>query len=80
MPGVSYQEINEDGIAVIDSKGSPITIQADTIVIAAGSYSDDGLFKLLKDRHPDVHRVGDCVEPGDIRAAITEGFEAACSL
>ncbi len=80
MPGVRYQEIRDNGIVVRDRHGSLITVPADSIVIVAGSRPNDELLNLLEGKHPNVHRVGDCVEPRDIKAAISEGYEIAPRL
>ena len=80
MPGVTYEEINEEGIAVRDRTGKAVLIQADTIVVAAGSLPEEGLFRSLMGSHPEIHRIGDCVEPRDILAAVYEGYDAACSI
>lgn len=46
------------------------TLPAATVVMATARSVADGLYLDLKDRVPAVHRVGDCVAPGDIGTAI----------
>ena len=49
-------------------------IEADTIVLAAGSISDTKLYQDLKGKAPEIHCAGDCVAPRTIRDAIAEGY------
>jgi 2,4-dienoyl-CoA reductase-like NADH-dependent reductase (Old Yellow Enzyme family) len=49
------------------------TLPADTVVMAAARSATDELYLGLKDRMSDVHRVGDCVAPGDIGTAVLSG-------
>jgi 2,4-dienoyl-CoA reductase-like NADH-dependent reductase (Old Yellow Enzyme family) len=46
------------------------TLPAATVVMATARGVADGLYLELRDRVPVVHRVGDCVAPGDIGTAI----------
>jgi len=45
----------------------------DTVIIDADAQADDQLYKALKDRVPQLFRVGDCVAPRGIEMAILEG-------
>jgi NADH dehydrogenase FAD-containing subunit len=80
MPGVTYKEIFDGGIVVNDSQGRQVTVRADNIVIAAGARPNDKLFKTLQEKHFGLYRIGDCLEPRNIRSAIVEGFEVARNL
>lgn len=51
-----------------------------TIVLVMGQQPDDRLYKALKDRLPKVFRVGDCLAPRKIDAAIREGSEVALKI
>lgn len=72
LTGASIQEITDEGIIV---DGESNKIKADTVVIAAGLKSDDGLCQALKRQFPDVYTVGDCRKPRNIMGAIWDGFE-----
>ena len=36
--------------------------------------SDDALYHALKGKVPELHRIGDCVQPRRVMEAIWEGF------
>lgn len=45
----------------------------DTVVLDVGNAADDDLYRRLKGRVKEIHRVGDCVAPRGIDMAIIEG-------
>jgi pyruvate/2-oxoglutarate dehydrogenase complex dihydrolipoamide dehydrogenase (E3) component len=45
----------------------------DTVVLAMGNETDDGLYRELKGRVPELHTVGDCVAPRNMADAIFDG-------
>ena len=71
--------ITLDGVRT-EGKEGPGFIPADTVVIAAGSRSENGLADLVKDLVPEVHVVGDAKSPRNALAAIREGFEAGLQI
>lgn len=74
LTSAKIREITDKGVVVIINSEEKF-IKADTVVIAAGLKSDDGLFQALKERFPVVYMVGDCREPRNIMGAIWDGFE-----
>lgn len=70
---VRYDEVTPHGIVVTTREGERKTIEADTIVLAAGSVSDRKLYEEIKRMVPEIHLIGDCVEPRTIRDAIADG-------
>jgi mycofactocin system FadH/OYE family oxidoreductase 2 len=60
--------------------GAEETIGADAVVLATGPRADDALYFALKERHPEVHRIGDCVAPRKLDHAIYEGELAGREL
>lgn len=52
----------------------------DTVVLAMGSRSTDGLYRALKGRVQELHAVGDCVAPRGVHHALLEGTRAARAL
>lgn len=81
LPGVQkYEKITDKGLVLIDSKGKKRTIEADTIIIAAGSIGNAWLSEELKGKVPEIYSVGDCKEPRDILEALTEGAKAGTEL
>ena len=67
--------ITQDGVQT-EMKDGPEFITADTVVIAAGSRSENGLASLLENVIPEIHVVGDAKSPRNALTAIREGFEA----
>jgi pyruvate/2-oxoglutarate dehydrogenase complex dihydrolipoamide dehydrogenase (E3) component len=81
LPGVQkYKEITERGLILIDSKGKTRIFEADTIVIATGSSGKIDLYNELKNKVKALYAIGDCVEPRDIKEAITEGAKVGTLL
>ena len=68
-----YQAITGDGLVIINSQGQRQTIEADTIVLAAGAIADDGMAKAIEGKVSEIHLAGDCVQPRRILDAIHEG-------
>lgn len=68
-----YKEITEAGLVVVDSGGKTRTLEADTIVIAAGAVRNDLLAQDIRSKVKEVHLAGDCVEPRRVLEAIHEG-------
>src|SRR5712691_2279236 len=52
----------------------------DTVVLAMGSRSTDGLYRALKGRVPELHAVGDCVAPRGVHQAILDGTHAGRAI
>jgi NADPH-dependent 2,4-dienoyl-CoA reductase/sulfur reductase-like enzyme len=65
----------------IDVEGvGTIALPCDTVVYASGGIPNNRLSAQLAGRVPAVYAVGDCVEIGDIAAAIEQAFDIACAL
>jgi 2,4-dienoyl-CoA reductase-like NADH-dependent reductase (Old Yellow Enzyme family)/thioredoxin reductase len=80
LTGIKYNEIIPGGIVVTTREGEKRTIEADTIVLAAGSIPDTKLYQDLKGRVPEIHCAGDCVVPRTIRDAIAEGYRLGLEI
>ncbi|MBI4319261.1 MAG: FAD-dependent oxidoreductase [Chloroflexi bacterium] len=78
--GVRYEQINSEGVILRTKEGNRAIIEADAIVIAAGTKPITGLFESLKDEGIEVYLAGDCIAPRTIREAIGSGFEVASGL
>src|SRR5881296_1466492 len=52
----------------------------DTVVLAAGSRSTDGLYRALKGRVPELYAAGDCVAPRGVHQAILDGTRVARAI
>ena len=80
MPQVKYGTITPKGIGISDKEGKEVFLEADNIVLAAGSTPDKVLGESLKGKYLEFFEVGDCIEPRRIREAIEEAIWAAVSL
>lgn len=74
--GMEAAEIT-DG-ALICSGGE--VISCDSVVCAAGMVSREALADSLRGTAPIVEMIGDCVEPGNVRAATFRGYHAALDI
>ena len=54
--------------------------EADTIVLATGTKSDNTLAKQLEGKVTQLHIIGDAVEPRMIGEALEEGLKIACEI
>jgi 2,4-dienoyl-CoA reductase (NADPH2) len=70
---IEYKEITPEGVWIMHN-GEERLIPADTVIIAAGSTSNNRLYEALKGRLP-VHVIGGAKEAGELDAkrAILEG-------
>ncbi len=80
MNGVVYKEITSGSVVLIDREGREQTLEADTVVIAAGTRPNDGLADDLRKMVPELYSAGDCVEARSIMEAMQEGYLAGLSL
>jgi NADPH-dependent 2,4-dienoyl-CoA reductase/sulfur reductase-like enzyme len=74
LTGVSYGGSIPGGVALTTKEGERRTIEADTVVLAAGASPNRQLYGDLKGRIPEIYLIGDCVEPRSIRDAIADGY------
>jgi mycofactocin system FadH/OYE family oxidoreductase 2 len=52
----------------------------DTVVLAMGSRSTDGLYRALKGQVPELYAAGDCIAPRGVHQAILDGTRAARAI
>jgi len=71
--------ITDEGVE-IERKGKLEKIQGDTIVIAAGMEANDELFDTLKQKVPNIHKIGDCSQARRTLEAIHEGYSIGKKL
>jgi 2-enoate reductase len=70
-------EITDEGVMISDKQDQRSILGADTVVLAVGLKSNNGLFKILSDKVPEVYLIGDCKEPRKVINAVWEGFRLA---
>ena len=80
LTGVQYEEITEAGVTVRTETGERRTVEADTVVLAAGARPNTELLTSVEGKVAQVFSVGDCVKPRGIREAVEEGYRAGLIL
>jgi hypothetical protein len=72
---VIVDEIEENSVKAREIyTNSPIQFEGyDTIILDMGNIAQDQLYKQLKGKNRELHRIGDCVAPRGIDMAIIEG-------
>jgi 2,4-dienoyl-CoA reductase (NADPH2) len=73
ITGATAAEVLPDGL-IFEKNGVKETLPADSVVIAAGTRSEDGLLKEIVDLVSEVYVIGDAKEPRNALEAIKEGF------
>ena len=77
MTEVRYEEITYKGLTIITKEGERQTIATDTIISAIPLIPNTELLKSLEGKVPEIHAVGDCMEPRLILDAIADGSHIA---
>ena len=81
IPNIQFKEITDQQVTVIHPDGREQSVEADTVVIAAGYLPNDSLFKALKGKTWDPpYVIGDCAESGRIYNAIHSGARVGRTL
>lgn len=73
MPQVTYVEINDEGLTIIDKEGNKQTIVADNIIPAVPLVANTRLLNILKGKVNEFYAIGDCNEPRLTVDAIADG-------
>jgi 2,4-dienoyl-CoA reductase (NADPH2) len=77
---VTYKEVIDEGLVIVDREGHTVTLEADTVLITLPLKPNPAVHEVLKDKAPEVHVIGDCGKPGLIIDAIAEGFTIGRSV
>lgn len=70
-------EITDEGIVADDKEWKQHKFEGDTIVLALGYTANTALYEALKDKVPELYRIGDCAKPRNIADAVREGAYVA---
>lgn len=73
-------EITPTGVTYLDKNGKSVILEADTVIVSAGSRPLKEEKERFADSAFDVINVGDCEKIGTIRTAINSGWDAAVRL
>jgi len=81
-PNVTYEAIVAGGIRIRDAGGTPRTIPADTVIIAAGQEPNDLLLPAIRELGVPFRVIGGAKEASELNAvrAFDEGLRAAHEL
>lgn len=78
LTNIQVHEITDAGLGCIDKDKKEIKLTAGSIVLASGMEPDKGLKEAVEEMNlPEVHIIGDCVEPGKVLGAMWPGFRLA---
>lgn len=80
LSGVRYEGVSEKGLTVVTREGERQTLEADTIVLAAGARPRNELLATLQGVVKEVYPIGDCVQPRRIVEAMHEGAQVALMI
>ena len=71
-PYFEVVEIRDGGVMAVN-EGTLLFFPADTVVLGVGAAPVTELMETLRPVVPELHAIGDCVEPRDSLAAISQG-------
>jgi 2,4-dienoyl-CoA reductase-like NADH-dependent reductase (Old Yellow Enzyme family)/thioredoxin reductase len=74
------EEITDRGLVIVTKHGERLTVEMDTLVLAAGFRPNIELYEALQEKILEFHRAGDCVEPQKILEAIHDASRIARDL
>jgi 2,4-dienoyl-CoA reductase-like NADH-dependent reductase (Old Yellow Enzyme family)/thioredoxin reductase len=75
----TVKEITETGVKCrVD--GKDIQLDTESVIIATGAKSNDGIAKQLTGKITELHIIGDCAQPRKIYDAIHEGFKVGINI
>lgn len=80
LTGAKAKEITDSYVVIDRGTGAEEKIEADTVVLAAGSRSVNSLYKELKEELPEVYLIGDAFKPAKALDAIHQGYELALTI
>ncbi|MEE0509738.1 MAG: FAD-dependent oxidoreductase [Peptococcaceae bacterium] len=73
-PNCPVRKIDDFGVEITHMH-LPLLLEADTVVLAIGTSSNDGLKKVLDEKNLVYYAIGDCRQVGDALTAIRDGAE-----
>ena len=77
---VTYHEITPRGVVLTTQEGEKKTIEAETVVLAAGGICDRKLYQEIGSIVSETYLAGDCVEMRTLRDAVTEGYRVGLAI
>jgi 2,4-dienoyl-CoA reductase-like NADH-dependent reductase (Old Yellow Enzyme family)/thioredoxin reductase len=77
---VKLDEITDSGAMVIDKQWNRFEIPADFVILSLGFKPRTKELKAFQELAPDVHVIGDCVNPSNLKHAIHDAFNVAVEI
>jgi 2,4-dienoyl-CoA reductase-like NADH-dependent reductase (Old Yellow Enzyme family)/thioredoxin reductase len=74
---VDVEEITPAGIKIVNKDGAREVLPYDTLIISRERETNDALFNELQGKAPEVYKIGDCSQVGDIKTAVWGANEVA---
>lgn len=75
--GMRCAQINESSALCVDAAGEQHLFRADTVVLSSGMLARGGEARALVQAAGLGFMVGDCVRPGNVRAAVRTAYDTA---
>jgi 2-enoate reductase len=80
LTNFSLFEVIDKGAVVIDKDARKETLAADTVIIAVGLESEQGIYRLLHGNLTNLYLIGDAREAKNIMNAIWDAYEVARAI
>jgi pyruvate/2-oxoglutarate dehydrogenase complex dihydrolipoamide dehydrogenase (E3) component len=80
LAGATCEEITANDAVITTKDGETQKIPADTVLIATGGRANKDLYEAIQDKVPEIHLIGDAVEPRRLINAVHEAFDTACKV
>lgn len=80
LTNCSATEFTEQGVCYNDANGEKQFVEADTIILSVGMRSRTADVDRFAGLAPEVYPIGNCVKPGQVTGAITDGYFVARDL
>jgi 2,4-dienoyl-CoA reductase-like NADH-dependent reductase (Old Yellow Enzyme family)/thioredoxin reductase len=74
---VDVEEVTPEGVRIVNKDGARQVLPYDTLIISRERAVNDSLFSQLQGKAPEVYKIGDCAEVGDIKTAVWTANEVA---
>jgi 2-enoate reductase len=80
MTNFSLFEVTDKGAVVVNKDSRRETLPADTVIIAVGLESEQGIYRLLQGNITSLYLIGDAREAKNIMNAIWDAYEVARTI
>lgn len=78
--GAKVEKVDADHIYYVKDGEEHCISDADTLVFAGGYKVNPAMEEMLREAHVNYHLIGDARQPGNIKDAVSQGYETARQL